>query len=130
MTMKMTKPETTTAALDSNYQTESDGSTALTRRAKEIADKIEAEQHSNLSSALILGTLSKKIITKPIQFLFSQSETRCVSKPVRGPPSQWEDRTGTEQTGTGPADQSGSRQGPKGQEGIKRDGFNRPSAYK
>ena len=61
MTKKMTKPETTTPA--SNYQTESDGSTALTRHAKEIADKIEAEQHSTLSSALILGKLSKIIIT-------------------------------------------------------------------
>jgi hypothetical protein len=66
MTMKMTKPETTTAAPASNYQTESDGSTKLTRSVEEIAEKIEAEQHYTLSSAITLGKLSKNIITKPI----------------------------------------------------------------
>ena len=84
MTMKMTKPETTTTAPASNYQTESDGSITLTRSVKEIAEKIEAEQHSTLSSALTLGKLSKNFITKPIQVLCSQSETRCVSKPANG----------------------------------------------
>ena len=83
MTKKMTKPEMTAPA--SSYQTEPDGSTTLTRRVKEITDKIESEQHSNLSSAIILGTISKNFITKPIQVLCSQSETRCVSEPVCGP---------------------------------------------
>ena len=37
MTKKMTKPETTTTAPASIYQTESDGSTTLNRCVKEIA---------------------------------------------------------------------------------------------
>ena len=62
LAQEMTKPETTTTAPASIYQTESDCSTTLTRSVKEIAE------------------MSKIIITKPIQVLCSQSETRWVSK--------------------------------------------------